>query len=69
MQVRADDGRLMKTLQQEILEKIEAKRERKKLPRYLLLEKAGIAESTYYRWISGEFRPRLSTLEKLLNSI
>jgi hypothetical protein len=56
---------MSETLIQQILRGYETRRAEVKLSRKKWLKRAGIAESTFYRWQKGVTSPRLHTLDKL----
>jgi predicted transcriptional regulator len=56
---------MSETLVQQILRGYETRRADIKLSRKQWLKRAGIAESTFYRWLQGATSPRLRTLDKL----
>jgi transcriptional regulator with XRE-family HTH domain len=54
-------------LHDELLERCERHRKRLKLSRKLLLELAGVEQSTYYRWLNKQTSPVVAQVQRILD--
>lgn len=60
---------MTQTYAQRAIASLDERRAASKLSRKRWLRRAGVAESTFYRWASGQTSPRVETLGRLESAL